>query len=248
MESRFGQFVTACLFSLSLVKGVSAATYVVDPDQSFVTATTQAWVSAPYLDLITREPTGMVEWTVQDVEHRFALSGVLEVSRTPAMYTPNAARIQIYRDGLISEVPSGVGFALPSNFLQYGFELSYGSGPCFGFNFDSPPDFSGSCTGFEQFGYGGASEGALNHGVLTLSGYQASGFGVFPLAVILPEGEQPEPLGDTYEPFYSYELRAVSAVPEMPSLFMMLAGVPFVGVLVRRNGLSARKKVDQGAD
>lgn len=236
MESRFGQFITACLFSLSLVKGVSAATYVVDTEHSFVSASYTVWTGTPVLNLGTLEPSGSLEWTSELVEQRFALSGTVDVIRTPAVYLENAARISINQDGLIVDAPGSVEFALSDAFLQFGTTIQFDSNPCFGSGFDLPPNITSYCSGWTLAGYGSASEGVLDAGVLTLSGYRNNGFSV----AFFPDGsEQTVVVGD-FNGAYTFELRAVALVPEPTSMAMLLVGIGVMGAMIRRERLGSR--------
>ena len=86
MASKLGLLTVAGLMALGAAQPSSATTFVIDAEQSFVTASYSIWNATPVLDLGTLMPTGMVEWRPERVEERFTLSGTLELTRTPAIY------------------------------------------------------------------------------------------------------------------------------------------------------------------
>lgn len=237
MASKLGLLTVAGLMALGAAQPSSATTFVIDAEQSFVTASYSIWNATPVLDLGTLMPTGMVEWRPERVEERFTLSGTLELTRTPAIYQEDAARIWIDQDDLVSDAPASVEFSLGSMLLQYGLAVEFQSGPCFGHGFDLPPNMTSSCTGGTLLGYGGASEGSLEDGVLTLTGYRQNGLVILPDSLVLPDGSLPPTIDSDFNGAYTFELRAVALVPEPTSMAMMLMGVGVIGAVVRRNGI-----------
>lgn len=235
MASRRGLLTIAGLMAFGVAQTSSATTFVIDAEQSFVTASYSIWTATPILDLGTLMPTGMVEWRPERVEERFMLSGTLDVTRTPAIYLDNAARISIDQNNLVSDVPASVGFSLSSMLLQFGSTVEFQSDPCFGNGFDLPPNMTSWCSGWTVAGYGSASEGSLEDGVLTLTGYRQNGFVILPDRLVMPDGSLPPTIGGDFDGAYTFELRAVALVPEPASMAMMLMGVGVIGAVVRRN-------------
>ncbi|MCU0840468.1 MAG: PEP-CTERM sorting domain-containing protein [Thiobacillaceae bacterium] len=214
-----------------------AATYVIDPAQSYVKAYAPAWervadqpgggfIIFGSLDATdSAEPQQTFHWQLNWTQQTYGLSGSFELDRLPHAWQPGRALLLVINDDLATDAPGHAQFSLPAYFAQYGQDVGYSSHPCFESDFGAGPNDHSSCSG-GSIGLTRGDAGNLQGGALTVQGAQSAPFFLF-FGSQFPDS--PEPPADVdYGPvqgLFEYQMVAVSAVPEPAAAGLMLAGL-----------------------
>lgn len=216
---------------LSVHVPANAMSHVIDAEQSYVTFDFPAWEQGEYYSYVELDEDGLEVsrlegylWHHVYVEHRFSISGTLEIAVHPYGY---GSTMMIDSSQMQIDLPVGLAFAIPDYMSldrDSGFYIS--SIPCDGTS-------TGGVTFCQANLHLDTVKALLAGSTMTMEGRS----NLFPHSIgyIEFEGLEAPPVPGFDQPdYFSYRYHIVTSVPEPVSGSMLLAGLIVAGWRARR--------------